>query len=169
MLFRSILASESDIMTTPDQRYSYYEFDPTDREELRYDIIIGTSCFSDLLNDYYQDSTVTFDNLSSCGVKPCFLAFATKEDDDRSALLQIRHELEDRLQNEILGLKHSGAETGIVIGGAIGTRTVYIDLLLYDGLSSIDRIKTLLSQYPHKFYLSDFLPNSELIELFSPQ
>jgi len=161
----SISKKGKEIVLRPDERYSSYEFQPQENDELRYDVIVGVSSFFFLIADYYNESTETMDDLNAGGIKAMFLAFPY-DDDDRSSILDTRYEIEERLEKEVFGIRGTGKESGIVIGGSMGTSTVYIDLLLYDGFDSLDRISELLRNYPYDFYLSEFRQHSPLIPLF---
>lgn len=76
------------------------EFDTV--KDLRYDMVIGTTCFSDLLQDYFNGETENADKLAACGSKAVFLVMPVGEA-DRSGMLKLRYEIEDRLTAEVLG------------------------------------------------------------------
>lgn len=155
------------LVTRLDERMSSYQLKPGENQELRYDIMIGTTSYMGLVQDYYAEETIEIDNLAQYGAKPAFLVFAYAETDDRNALLNTRYELQDRLQDEVMGRRGYGEESGIVLGGAMGTSFVYIDLLLYDEEEFMANVGALLSQYPYKFYISDFKQGSRLVPLFA--
>lgn len=74
----------------------------------------------------------------------------------------MRHELEDRLEAEVL--KPEGL--GILLGGAIGQGCCYIDFLLFDEPAFIKKIVFLLQDYPYcDFYLSDFRQHCDFMKL----
>ena len=161
----AITANGKELMTRPDERYAGYQFEPQENEELRYDVITGNSCFISLIGDYYNESTDCIDVLERYGAKACFLAFPYGQDDDRSAILNARYELEDLLSEEVLGERGSGRELGIVLGGAMGALCAYIDLLIYDEPAFLAAVRPLLERYPYEFYLSDFRQHCELTKL----
>ena len=161
----SISKAGKNVLLRPDERYGSYEFQPQENEELRYDVIVGVSSFFALIGEYYSELTETMDALNTCGAKAMFLAFPY-DHDDRGDILNTRYEIEELLEKEVFGARGTGKESGIVIGGSMGTSTAYIDLLLYDGFDSLDRISELLRKYPYDFYLSEFRQHSPLIPLF---
>lgn len=161
----AVTANGQELMTRPDERYTGYGFEPQENEDLRYDVISGASSFIDLVDEYYSGLEETLEQLRACGARAGFIAFPYSEKEDRSELLNLRYEMEDRLQNEIFGQRGSGNETAIVLGGAIGTDSIYIDLLLYDGFNAFDKVEEFLAEYPYDFYLSEFRRESALIKL----
>lgn len=160
-----ITESGKELMTRPDERYTAYQFEPQENDELRYDVISGTSCFTALIDEYYNEISDCADALDQYGAKACFLAFPYDGNEDRSKVLNTRYELEDLLAEEILGERGSGKEIGIVLGGAMGVLCAYIDLLLYDEPAFLERIQTALKRYPYSFYLSEFRQHCELLKL----
>ena len=84
---------------------------------------------------------------------------------DRSGMLKLRYEIEDRLTAEVLGKKGSGREIGILLGGTMGRDNLYIDLLLYDAPAFMEQASSLLGQYSYPFYLAEFRPESRLVAL----
>lgn len=59
-------------------------------------MVIGTTCFSDLLQDYFNGETENADKLAACGSKAVFWVMPVGEA-DRSGMLKLRYEIEDRL------------------------------------------------------------------------
>ncbi len=135
---------------------------PQESDELRYDVIIGSTCLDAIIADYYNDSTDIFDHVNSFGAQVVFIAFPNPDDTDSSDILKLRHDIEDRLSDEIL----EPMNLGQVVGGAAGTENSYIDLIVYDLITFINVVKPLLAQYPKlSFYLSDFRQHADLIQL----
>lgn len=161
----TVTADGNELIKRPDERYTGYGFEPQENEDLRYDVISGASSFIDLIDEYYSNSDETLEQLRACGVRAGFIAFPYSEKEDRSELLNLRYAIEDQLQNEVFGERGSGNETAIILGGAIGTDSVYIDLLLYDGFNGFDKVEEFLAEYPYDFYLSEFRRESALIKL----
>lgn len=146
----------------PREVYTSYRFEPEENEELRYDIVAGSTCFTPLLSQYYQDSTELFDHINRLGAQAVFLAFpfANENEGDGKKVLDFRYELEDRLEAELL--KPEGL--GLLLGGAIGQGTCYIDLLLFDQPAFIEKVFFLLKEYPqYRFYLSDFRQHGNIL------
>ncbi|MDE6343646.1 MAG: hypothetical protein K2L69_02820, partial [Muribaculaceae bacterium] len=121
-----------------------------------------STCIDSIVADYYNDSTDIFDHVNHFGAQMVFLAFPNPNDIDGSDILNIRHDIEDRISDEIL----EPMKLGQVIGGAAGTDSSYIDLIVYDLITFIHAVKPLLTQYPKlSFYLSDFRQHAELTRL----
>lgn len=146
----------------PKQIYSTYRLNPQESDELRHDVIIGSTCLDSVIADYYNDSTEIFDHVNSFGAQVVFIAFPNPDDIDSSDILKLRHDIEDGLSDEIL----EPMNLGQVVGGAAGTESSYIDLIVYDLITFINVVKPLLAQYPKlSFYLSDFRQHADLIQL----
>ena len=151
---RKILEDHSrQLFENPKEVYSGYSMEPQKSDELRYDVITGFTCLSPIVADYYDDSAEIFDHINSFGAQAVYIAIQNPDDTELSSILNLRHEIEDRLTAEILGPMNRGQVTG----GATGTNCSYIDLIVYDLPGFIDAVKPLLSQYPqYSFYLSEF-------------
>lgn len=153
------------VCDNPRDVYTGYRLQPQDNEELRYDVVAGSTCFEPLITEYYQESTELFDRLNEFGVKAAFLAFSydIEEGGNEKDVLNFRFDLEDRIEAELLAPEG----LGFLLGGAIGESTCYIDLLLYDEAAFVEKIIPFLKDYPqYRFYLSDFRQHCELTELF---
>ncbi len=146
----------------PKEIYSTYRLNPQESDELRYDVIIGSTCLDSIVADYYNDSTDIFDHINSFGAQVVFIAFPNPDDIDSSDILNLRHVIEDRISDEIL----KPMKLGQVIGGAAGTDNSYIDLIVYDLITFIHAVNPLLAQYQKlSFYLSDFRQHAGLTRL----
>ena len=156
--------AKKEILMRPDERYSIYQMQFESDKDLRYDMVIGTTCFPELLRDYFNESTEHADKLAACGAKAVFLVMPMGNA-GHSEMLKLRYELEDRLAEEILGEKGSGRENGILLGGTMGREHLYIDLLLYDMPAFMRQVGQLLDQYAYPFYLAEFRPESRLVAL----
>ena len=152
-----------DSFVRADQCVTVYEREPEDNEELRFDVLVGSTCWPGLLEEYYADTPGRWQRLEDRGAIACFLAFAY--DGELEPMLEVRHDLEQRLESEVLGPRGSGSELGLVLGGAVGTQCVYIDLLLYDEVAFLEKVPALLAAYPYDIYISDFRQRCELEEL----
>lgn len=150
------------LFDNPKEIYSTYRLNPQESDELRYDVIVGSTCLDSIVADYYNDSTDIFDHVNSFGAQVAFIAFPNPDDIDGSDILNLRHDIEDRISDEIL----EPMKLGQVIGGAAGTDSSYIDLIVYDLMTFIHAVKPLLAQYPTlSFYLSDFRQHAGLTRL----
>ncbi len=135
---------------------------PQESDELRYDVIIGSTCLDSIVADYYNDSTDIFDHVNSFGAQVVFIAFPNPDDTDGNDILNLRHDIEDRISDEIL----EPMNLGQVIGGATGIHNSYIGLMVYDLITFTHVVKPLLAQYPKlSFYLSDFRQHTGLTRL----
>ncbi|MDE6022249.1 MAG: tetratricopeptide repeat protein, partial [Muribaculaceae bacterium] len=146
----------------PKDTYSTYQLTPQESDELRFDVIIGSTCLMPIVSDYYNDSTNIFDHANNFGAQALYIAFPNGDDIDGKEILHLRHEIEDRISGEII----KPMNLGQVIGGATGTANSYIDLIVFDLYAFIEMVKPLLKQYPSiSFYLSDFRRHAELTQL----
>ena len=149
------------MFTRPDRRYTVYQVAMDDRDAPRYDITIGDTCWSELVNAYYRDDTQLPDALEACGARAVYLSFPVEDVAEGQSPLDVRHELEELIESEVLGERGSGEELGILLGAAMGRERAYIDLLLYDEAAFWDEIGALLGQYPYDFRISDFRPGGD--------
>lgn len=148
----------------PDERYTVYKMDFDEAKDLRYDMVVGNTCFMELVQEYFDEETTSVDGLDNSGAEAVFLVIPFG-DADRSDLLKLRYEIEDRLTAELLGERGSGQEIGILLGGMAGRDYLYIDLLLYDTPAFLAGAGDLLMQYPYPFYLAEFRSDSRLVAL----
>lgn len=156
--------TENNITTIdrPDQNYCVYRRDDVDDSEFRLDTKIGTSCYNELVSDFFKDKTNNYDNLLEYGAFPLYIAVSYHENkdtlpEDEKQLLNLRYELEDKIQSGILGEQGSGNETGIILGGAMGDGSFYIDLLLFDMENFEEKLTKLIEEeYNLSFYLFNF-------------
>lgn len=160
----TITASGEDLINDPSELYVAYEFDPIDSEIPRHDIITGVTHYLDLINDYYFDTYTNADGLEKYGAKPVFLFFPTYMEADYG-LVDLRYDLEELIENKIIGTKGSGEELGLLLGGATGIIYSYIDLLLYDEAKFLAKFKEILVLYPYTFYFAEFRQQGKLVKL----
>ena len=153
-----------EVLVRPDERYTVYKMDFDEAKDLRYDVVVGNTCFMELVQEYFDEETGSVDGLDNSGAEAVFLVIPFG-DADRSDLLKLRYEIEDRLTAELLGERGSGQEIGILLGGMAGRDYLYIDLLLYDTPAVLTGVGDLLMQYPYPFYLAEFRPDSRLVAL----
>jgi hypothetical protein len=164
----TLKAHDKEVFDNPQQVYISYRFEPQENEELRFDVVAGSSCFQPLVANYYNGSTELFDQLNRFGAQAMFIAFPFKneKEGDAKKALDFRYELEDRLSEELL----SPEGLGLLLGGAVGTGTCYIDLLLFDKPAFMEKIIPFLKDYPqYRFYLSDFRQDCDLYRLFETE
>ena len=164
----TLKAHDKEVFDNPQQVYTSYRFEPQENEELRFDVVAGSSCFQPLVANYYNGSTELFDQLNQFGAQAVFIAFPfeNEKEGDAKKALDFRYELEDRLSEELL----SPEGLGLLLGGAVGTGTCYIDLLLFDKPAFMEKIIPFLKDYPqYRFYLSDFRQDCDLYRLFEAE
>ena len=76
--------------------------------------------------------------------------------------MNFRHDLEDRITEEIL----EPGNLGVITGGATGTEYSYIDLSVYDFPAFAMKVRALLKEYSQfSFYISDFIRNGHILQL----
>jgi tetrahydromethanopterin S-methyltransferase subunit G len=135
----------------------------------RHDLIAGFTRLPDLLEDYYAVAgSPLYERLADNGVWAVFLSLPRTHPEEYRRDLDLRNEIADRLEDEILGEAGSGREIGIVLGQAIGLDFCYIDLLLYDERSFLDQVGQVLGDYGPDITLREYRPGSSAILLQEP-
>lgn len=159
---KSVEAQGRQFFDNPQEVYNTYRLRLEKSDELRFDIIIGSTCLKSIIDDFYNDSTEILDHVNSFGAQALFIVFSHACENDLNDYVGLRHDIEDRISAEIL----KPMNIGQVIGGATGSCNSYIDLLVFDLNAFVNAVRTLLEQYPaYSFYLSDFKRDSGLIQL----
>jgi hypothetical protein len=148
----------------PADSYTGYELKPRENNALRSDLYIGTTCFFDLISDFYNEKTDIVDSIESFGAKACFIYY-NNLNEPSSIAINKRNEIIDRIENKVLGKKDSGNEIGIIVGTGFGVENCYIDILLFDGEKFFENITDILKDFEFDFYLSEFKQNGKIIEL----
>lgn len=144
----------------PKDVYTGYQLTPKESDELRFDVIVGSTCLSSIVADYYHDSTELFDHANGFGAQALYIVFQNGAGEDN--ILNFRHDLEDRITEEIL----EPGNLGVITGGATGTEYSYIDLFVYDLRAFVKKVIPLLDEYPeYSFYISDFIRNGRIHQL----
>ena len=155
----AVKAAGKEIFTRPDERYSVYKRE-AEKGPLRYDVISGASSCGNLVIEYYNGEAETANKLAEYGAQAMFLAYPAGDEG-----ISLRHEIEDRLEEEVLGKRGSGNEIGILLGGGAGVENMYIDLLLYDKLEFEMKARKLLAEYNKQFLLCGFRPNGSKLKM----
>jgi len=107
---------------------------------LRGDIVIGQTMQPRLINEYLQAEGRLKDPLAGTGADYVFVSFDVgilpkgKQVDARGAI-------EDAL-DAALRAEHRGR----LLGGAMGSRFAYIDLIVFDGAASLETVKRILKE-----------------------
>ncbi len=146
-----------------------YQWKPEENEELRFDTIAGITMCSELINDYFGESTSTIELFENYGVTPMYIAFAY-DSEQHENIVDLRQQMEDEIEEEVFGRPidadgYTGEEIGRVVGGATGTGTVYIDMIVFDEDEFMKRITEWVKKYDFKIYISEFKQKAELVEL----
>jgi hypothetical protein len=132
----------------PALQYMVYRREPSDNPKLRYDILIGGTNYAPLLGDYYHERDDTYQVFVGFGAKPIFLTYEHNNETDLTEELERRDVFMRKLELEVLGKRGSGREIGILLGGAIGEKRVYIDFLLYDEQAFIKKLRKFQADFP---------------------
>jgi hypothetical protein len=124
------------------------------REGRRSDIIAGTTMDMPLISEFGHSEDCLPDPLEGTGADFVFIQF------DVAVLLQgrqveVRGEIEDKIHDALVA-----QGSGRRIGGALGKRFAYIDLLIFDGTRSIEIIKNVTKP---------LLPKGSSLEFFAQQ
>ena len=144
----------------PKDVYTGYQLTPKESDELRFDVIVGSTCLSSIVADYYHGSTEIFDHANGFGAQALYIVFQNGAGEDN--ILNFRHDLEDRITEEIL----EPGNLGVITGGATGTEYSYIDLFVYNLRAFVKKVIPLLDEYPeYSFYISDFIRNGRIHQL----
>lgn len=144
----------------PKDVYTGYQLTPKESDELRFDVIVGSTCLDSIVADYYHGSTEIFDHADGFGVQALYMVFQNGVGEDN--ILNFRHDLEDRITEEIL----EPGNLGVITGGATGTEYSYIDLFVYDFPAFAMKVRALLKEYSQfSFYISDFIRNGRIHQL----
>lgn len=149
---------------SPHTMYDAYSMDNHGGNDLRDDVIGGSTCFDELIMQYYDGDTELYDNLDELGARAVFLYFAfdSSSEDALYEAMKVRGSISERLIDDVLRPDGSG----LLLGGATGAGHCYIDLLLYDGGEFLKKAVPLLNEYPqYSFYLSEFRKDGKRIRL----
>jgi hypothetical protein len=153
-----LLVNICDNGVAPDPTKRYFAFcrDADDNEQLRHDVVTNIGNYAPIVNDYYLKRDTAYRTFAGFGAKPVFLYYHPDKAVSES-LLDQRYSITEKLETAVLGKRGTGHEIGIMLGGAIGKRRAYIDLLLYDEQAFIEKARTLLADLPITFYYKEFV------------
>ncbi|MDR2904771.1 MAG: suppressor of fused domain protein [Helicobacteraceae bacterium] len=147
----------------PADAWFTYEREPDEHPRPRHDIIVGSASCAAILRGYYHNEDESFLTFAGFGAKPAFLYYNHGGEQNQNVVLEERNALMDKLEAEILGERGSGREIGVLLGGAVGKKRAYIDLLLYDEQLFIEKARTLLSNTPYMIIFKEFYKDAEEI------
>jgi len=143
------------IKLPPGLAMTLYHCENPHTQFLRGDILIGQAAQPQLINEYLKAHGKLKDPLAGTGADYVFVTFPVgilpkgKQVDARGAI-------EDAL-NDALESAHSGR----VLGGALGSKFGYVDLLIYDGSASLEIIRRIL--------IEQNLPSGTAINFFAEE
>lgn len=122
----------------PGEAATVYEFNAPHPRQLRGDVLVGTTVHLPLLQDYLGSEGQLEDPLAGTGADFVFVAFPASflpEGNQTDARAVVEEALEQALTE---------AQSGRLLGGALGQQNAYIDLLLFDGARSLDLVAQVL-------------------------
>ncbi len=119
---------------------SFHLESPADSAALRQDIIAGTTCQIVLIAES-ETGHLDPDPLEGSGAEYLYLAFPASHL-PKGNEVAARAELEEALEDAL-----AGASSGRVLGGALGLKHGYIDVVIFDGPRSIDLIEATLKPF----------------------
>lgn len=160
-----ILASQPTVDTVPLKHWVTYDREPEESQILRLDVVRGETCYPTLVKQYDRNVAVAAGSIAAYGAQAVFLNFEHDGALSLSEQAELRKELADCLETEVLWEAGSGQELGVLLGGADGRQRCYIDLLLYDTEAFLEQVGHLLKRYPYTFYLSPFYQDATPIEI----
>ena len=115
--------------------------------EAREDVIVGTTCLTDIVNQYLNGERDIYDEAFELGIKFCFLSI------DNGGDVQAGFDLRNKIEDEELESCSSFLE---IIGGATGQRHAYIDLICYDEERLKEKVSELCKKYGASIEIHDF-------------
>lgn len=122
--------------------YTLYELPHQNTKRPRADSIGGTSLVPDIVGEYIERGKPLKDNsLKNLGAEIAYLQFPTSNLDEEQ-LIDSRSKIEDAIHESL-----ENQQSGRTLGGAIGTRNSYIDLLLIDGENSREIVMKCVKQF----------------------
>ena len=153
--------------------YFYQGKPDPDSKEVRSDIIVGSSRYLALQEEYLNGIHEIHDSLAEKGVTAMMLILTQPEDISTDDFIELRYRFEDYLTT----LFDSSAIKGMLVGGAYGASGLgYIDLLLFDAdqfleyISNDGSIGAMLSPAndgvkPIQLMFKTFAPHSDVYTL----
>jgi hypothetical protein len=118
---------------SPCDEYSVYELPAKEKNYIRSDVFIGSTCHMALLNEFLKADGLPENPLDGTHAEFVYIRFANRIVPEGQEV-DFRSQIEDRI-NEQLEAAHAGHS----FGGAQGHESVYLDFIIFDGSKSIDR------------------------------
>ena len=122
----------------PTEAYTLYEIPELDKSFRRSDIFAGSTANYDLIREFMNSDGQMENLLIGTGADFIYVAFSTSIVPSGSEV-DFRAELEDSI-NGVLKSQLSGR----VFGGAFSRQSVYIDMIIFDGINSIQLLEQFL-------------------------
>lgn len=124
----------------PGRGLSLYRLHEQQDDFLRGDVVVGTTTNMKLINEYVSSKGAMEDPLAGTGADYVFVMF------DRVFLpegreVDVRADIEDSLDAAL-----RADASGRLLGGAMGSSNVYVDLLIYDGAGSLHIIEQVIRE-----------------------
>lgn len=124
----------------PGESVTLYELKPQAAAFLRSDILVGQTANLNLIQDYLQNDGQLDDPLAGTGADYVFVAFP-------AIFLPAGEQTEARgVIEDALAAALTAAQSGRLLGGALGRQNAYIDLLLFDGARSVELVAHVLRE-----------------------
>ena len=127
----------------PGKAFTLYKYQPSpSRRFLRDDVITGITRFPDSLGLFINTQGKMKDPVADLGADLIFATFPANilPKGQESA---VRGEIEDLLTEHL-----ERQNQGVVLGGALGTRQAYIDLIFFDGPRSLKTAASAIASHP---------------------
>lgn len=137
---RSVEAEHGWKKFPPGESGVVYQCDEPHNRFLRGDIVTGSTVHPRLINEYLAADGDLEDPLKGTGADYIFIAFDARVLPAGSEATA-RGEIEDALDQAL-----EASTSGRVLGGAWGRTNAYIDLLLFDGPSSVETVLRVLRE-----------------------
>lgn len=136
----------------PTQIYRVYKLSkPLEGESVRKDMKMIMTTHSQLQEELLNNEYICCQEMKEKGGEYGYLYYEIKQKNEDIALLR------QQLEKEIHNLLYP-ASIGRVIGGAIGVKYAYIDLLLFDSEIFLKLLKRMQEELPFDIYYKAFLP-----------
>lgn len=124
----------------PGKCFTGYSCKEPHQNFLRGDVIAGTTANFRLIREYLNSDGELDDPLKGTGADYLFVAFDASIFPEGQQV-DARGKIEDALESAL-----ESAQSGRVLGGAMGTQKAYIDLMIFDGEASLKIIQQILKE-----------------------
>jgi len=125
----------------PGESWTGYKMKQQHKQFLRGDVIAGSTTNYRLIEEYLNAEGELSDPLVGAGADYVFVAFDAKFLPDGKQS-EARGAIEDSLAEAM-----KSDSNGRLLGGAFGTQNAYIDLMLFDGVNSLETVRRVLENH----------------------